>query len=109
MCVCVYVRVPVLMQAGSESAQAVSTALEAACCCLQVLAAPSMHSSLYMDEVMTATVNLAKYQLQYNVLALHDPQYKRLYRPAAAAQGEGVVVCKNAGSQYVLANPVPLQ
>lgn len=73
------------LQAASETAQAVSTALEAACCCMQVLSATSMHNSLYIDELMTATVSLAKYQLQYNVLALHDPQYKRLYRPGLAA------------------------
>lgn len=78
-----------MLQAGNESTQAVNTALEAACCCMQVLSAASMHNSLYIDELMTAVVSLAKYHLQYNVLALHDPQYKRLYRPAAAAaQGE---------------------
>jgi hypothetical protein len=49
---------------------------------------------------MTATVSLAKYQLQYNVLALHDPQYKRLYRPgSAAAQGAHTT----AGSSGVVA------
>jgi hypothetical protein len=78
-----------MSQAGNQSTQAVNTALEAACCCMQVLSAASMHNSLYIDELMTAVVSLAKYHLQYNVLALHDPQYKRLYRPAAAAaQGE---------------------
>lgn len=76
-----------VLQAGSEATQAVSTALEAACCCMQVLSAAGMHNSLYIDELMTAAVSLAKYQLQYNVLALHDPHYKRLYRPVAAAQG----------------------
>jgi hypothetical protein len=74
-----------MLQAGNQSTQAVNTALEAACCCMQVLSAASMHNSLYIDELMTAVVSLAKYHLQYNVLALHDPQYKRLYRPAAAA------------------------
>lgn len=76
------------MQVSSSSFQAVSVALEAACCCMQLLAAPGLPNSLYLDELLTATVSLAKYHLQYNVLALHDPQYKRLYRPAAAA-GQG--------------------
>lgn len=73
-----------LLQATSDSAQAVSIALEAACCSMQVLSAASMHNSLYIDEVVTAAVSLAKYHLQYNVLALHDQQFKRLYRPSAA-------------------------
>jgi hypothetical protein len=60
---------------------------------MQVLSAASMHNSLYIDELLTAAVSLAKYQLQYNVLALHDPQYKRLYRPeSAAAQGAHTAV-----------------
>lgn len=70
-----------LLQAGTAAVQQVSTALEAACCCMQVLSAPSMHNSLYIDELVTAAVSLAKFHLQYNVLALHDPHYKRLYRP----------------------------
>lgn len=77
------------LQVGSSSTQAVSTALEAACCCMQVLSAAGMHNSLYIDELMTAAVSLAKYQLQYNVLALHDAQYKRLYRPSSAAAAQG--------------------
>lgn len=61
-----------------------AASLEAACCCLQVLAAPGLANSLYMEELVTATVQLAKSQLQYNVLAFHDAQYTRLYRPASA-------------------------
>lgn len=68
----------------------VTTALEAACCCVQVLAAADMHSSLYLDEVVTGVIQLAKFHLQKNVLALHDPQYMRLYRPSAAAGAGGL-------------------
>lgn len=75
------------LQSSSPSSKAVAASLEAACCCLQLLAAPGLPNSLYMDEVLTAVVQLAKYQLQYNVLAFHDAQYKRLYRPSSA-QGE---------------------
>lgn len=63
-------------------------ALEAACCCMQLLAAPNLPTSLYLDELLTATISLAKHHLQYNVLALHDPHYKRLYRPDMVTQGE---------------------
>ncbi|WIA08603.1 hypothetical protein OEZ85_008032 [Tetradesmus obliquus] len=79
--------------ASSATSKTVAASLEAACCCLQVLAAPGLANSLYMEELVTATVQLAKSQLQYNVLAFHDAQYKRLYRPAsaddAAQQGPG--------------------
>jgi len=77
-----------VLQCGTEVMD-VTTALEAACCCMQVLAAADMHSSLYLDEVVTGVIQLAKFQLQKNVLALHDPQYMRLYRPSAAAAGAG--------------------
>jgi hypothetical protein len=73
-----------VLQATSATSKAIAASLEAACCCLQVLAAPGLANRLYMEELVTATVQLAKYQLQYNVLAFHDAQYKRLYRPTSA-------------------------
>lgn len=66
---------------------------------MQVLSAAGMHNSLYMDELMTAAVNTAKYQLQYNVLALHDPQYKRLYRPSSAAADSGAPLPSTGGKR----------
>jgi hypothetical protein len=74
----------ITLQASSATSKAIAASLEAACCCLQVLAAPGLANSLYMEELVTAMVQLAKYQLQYNVLAFHDAQCKRLYRPTSA-------------------------
>jgi hypothetical protein len=57
---------------------------------MQLLAAPGLPNSLYLDELLTATVQMAKYQLQYNVLSMHDAHYRRLYRPSIA-QGEHIM------------------
>eukprot|EP00882_Tetradesmus_deserticola_P026901 GHRQ01029722.1.p2 GENE.GHRQ01029722.1~~GHRQ01029722.1.p2 ORF type:complete len:160 (+),score=55.35 GHRQ01029722.1:884-1363(+) len=71
--------------ASSATNKAITASLEAACCCLQVLASPGLPNSLYLEELVTALVQLAKYQLQYNVLAFYDAQCKRLYRPTSTA------------------------
>jgi hypothetical protein len=83
-----------LLQASSATSKAITASLEAACCCLQVLAAPGLPNNLYMEELVTAMVQLGKYQLQYNVLAFHDAQYKRLYRPASAGTLYSMPVCR---------------
>jgi hypothetical protein len=67
-----------------------------------VLAAPGLPNSLYMEELVTATVQLAKYQLQYNVLAFHDAQYKRLYRPTSATGVQFVLVAAALVMQQVM-------
>eukprot|EP00775_Hariotina_reticulata_P010526 gene10526-10686_t len=70
---------------GSDaSSKAVAGALDAACCCMQLLAAPGLPNTLYLEELLAATVQMAKYQLQHNVLSLHDAHFMRLYRPSSA-------------------------
>jgi hypothetical protein len=69
---------------------------------MQLLAAPGLPTSLYLDELLTAVISLAKHQLQYNVLALHDPQYKRLYRPDLTAHGALWCACDTAVGPWVV-------
>lgn len=75
------------LQASSVAGKAIAASLEAACCCLQLLAAAGLPNSLYLDELLTAAVQVAKYQLQFNVLAFLHPPYRQLYRPSAITPG----------------------
>lgn len=75
------------LQVDSAAGKAVAASLEAACCCLQLLAASGLPNSLYLDELLTAAVQMTKYQLQFNVLAFLHLPYRQLYRPSAVVAG----------------------
>ncbi|KXZ45819.1 hypothetical protein GPECTOR_50g613 [Gonium pectorale] len=66
----------------------VSTALEAVLCELVVLTTPRLPPTLYLEEQLGRIVELAKYHLQYNVLALHETRFKRIYRPGTADEAK---------------------
>ncbi|KAI8475824.1 MAG: hypothetical protein J3K34DRAFT_517001 [Monoraphidium minutum] len=70
-------------ESGSPNYDAAAAALEAAACCLQVLAAPGLPNQLYREGLVTGLVTLTKFHLQYNLLVLYDDKYRRMYRPSS--------------------------
>lgn len=80
-------------------------ALEAAACCLQVLASPGLPQQLYREELVTGLVTLAKYHLQYNLLVMYDGKYRRIYRPSSMAPDASVEVGAPSGPEAVPGGP----
>ncbi|KAG2502251.1 hypothetical protein HYH03_000737 [Edaphochlamys debaryana] len=87
-------------EAKSRAVQRVSRALEAVLCALVVLSSPGLPTSLYMEELLGDAVGLAQHCLQLNVLALHDPRFKRMYRPGELEEGAGGLVGARVGWEW---------
>ncbi|GLC46380.1 hypothetical protein PLESTF_001845900 [Pleodorina starrii] len=72
---------PETAELKSVSVARVAAALEAVLCALVVYSTPKLPPALYLEELLGCAMELGRYHLQANVLALHDARFKRTYRP----------------------------
>ncbi|KAK9845361.1 hypothetical protein WJX81_004388 [Elliptochloris bilobata] len=72
----------------SEDAQVVLAALEAAITSLHILGAHGMPQQVYNEDAIERIAELVRFNLQSNVLALHDARLAAIHRPALLAQEE---------------------